>query len=293
MTAARAGSRRSETFLHDGPDPRPPSRRRPTRPPRPAVRPGRARGTRRAPGRGTRSASRSIRSASGAAGRGDVVGDVEHDRPDPGSRPSVAHALSRSISSTPRPRADALVHERRRDVPVAHHPRAARQRRDGSPRRRAGPGPPPSAAPRPRVDRRRRRRARPRGAPAERGAAGLERLDHVVAASRSRAASSGTWVLFPLPSPPSSTTNRPLIRRLRRSVARRLVRRVGGFGRRRAAVRGMALLHRERAHRPQLVARVEARRDREHGAAPQREPHAGEAVAEPAERDARLARGAG
>ena len=179
----------------------------------------RGRGTRRAPMRGTRSpparagrvSSRTTSTVRSAHGVGDRVGHVEqhHDVGREAAGRDRAELLDHVDAEAAH---DALVHERRRHVAVAHHPVAARQRgldlggdvlravgrhqqrlgdrrdaaRDRGAARRAAPR-------RPRL--RRARTSRPRRGPG------------CAATSASRAA----CVLFPLPSPPSSTTNRPRV----------------------------------------------------------------------------------
>ena len=81
-----------------------------------------------------------------------------------GSSPPTARRLSSRMASTPRPRPRALVGDGRVEVPVADDGRAARERRVGSPGRRAararrGRAPPPPTA------RRGRRGGRDRGSP--------------------------------------------------------------------------------------------------------------------------------
>ena len=128
-----------------------------------------------------------------------------------GSRPAVATIAELLDHVDAEPAHHALVHERRRHVAVAHDPVTARRARARSRSRRAARGRPPSAAlPRPGVDRLRRRAAAARGSPRRSAPRpGSNVSQHREPRPRSHVARRAACVLFPLPSPPSSTTNRP------------------------------------------------------------------------------------
>ena len=192
----------------------------------PSRAPARARGTRPRTRAWNSAPARSNRSRSAGDARfGDVVGEVEHDheRRVRGRRSPIA--LSRSTSSTPSPRADALVRERRRREAVAHDDRAARERRAGS-----------RSVDVLRRDRRASTASSVRGV--ERRVAVQQhcaqlgarlRVARLAASRRPRArsraadsASRSTCVLLPTPSPPSRTMKRHGVASCARRVARAL-----------------------------------------------------------------------
>ena len=155
--------------------------------------------------------------------RATVVGHVDDDD-EIGLDAARRHPVELLDDVHAEPAHDPLVHERRRHVAVAHDPLPARE---GRGRSRSATCCARSAAMRSASvvgcdrlatvqqqladapPRRRSRRARRSRTPRDLAAA---------ARRRARAA----WVLFPLPSPPSSTTNRPrVIERLRSGATRR------------------------------------------------------------------------
>ena len=236
--------------------------------PSPASRPGP--GRRRAPRRGTRRPRAPAGRRAGPPGRGHRRrrrrarrrGRARGRR---SPRRSTARERRRRRARAPTPWYD----ERRRHVAVAHDPRAARERGADDLGDVLGPvgGHQQRLGRAGRSARRRRARSAPERAP-ERRAAGLERLDHVDARDRAAAATSrGTCVLFPHAvaalehDEPAASLAGLRVRRLG-SVGPALAAGRSPRGRRSRVRRPVPVLDRERPHRAQLVAGVQARDDR-------------------------------
>ena len=220
---------------------------------------------------------RSGRASPARCGR---VGRVELEQEGQvGHEPPVAKRLMRSTSSTPRPRALALVGER--------------ASRGSDPRRPRGPPRAPGGSPRPPARRGRPRTGAPRRAALERERGVLEQVADPLAEPRSRPArarrarrrraprtSSRACVVLPERSIPSKVTNRPGMRGDRSSGAGAVGR--DGYA---AAIPLPSRLHACSRHRRRRLHRLEPRgrpgragrrgdRARQHLDRPAREPRA-------------------